>query len=179
MAAEDLQLDRITSLPRALDRVPQGSAAYELAKRLGLAAPSHARPHERPAFPRSVSDLSNDQLSDLHALWVSEAGRIHELVGGLNGQKQLLELQCKVARASTRSRLRREWPEGTKAPTATELNDRAEEDEAVIDLGEKLAYVELLLAHSKGALDATTKYLDGLNREIVLRTAQMKARLLG
>jgi hypothetical protein len=48
----------------------------------------------------------------------------------------------------------------------------------VIDLLDKSAYIELLLAHAKAALDATNKYLDGINREVILRTSQMKARIL-
>jgi hypothetical protein len=178
VAAEDLQLDRITSLSKALDRVPQGKAAFELARRLGLVSTDHDFPEGREAFPTTLSEHSNDQISDLHAYWLSESGRILELVGQLQGQKKLVDLQMKSAVASARSRARRNWPDDAKKPTQGELNDRAEEDTDVIDLLDKSAYIELLLAHAKAALDATNKYLDGINREVILRTSQMKARIL-
>lgn len=179
MAVANLNLDRIHTTTGALDRIPQGTAALELAKRLGLLTPAHLYPEGREPFPRRVSDLSNDEISDLHAYWLSEAGRLTELVGQINGVKQLMDTQLKAARAGARSRARQNLPEGAKKPTQAELNDLAEEDQAVIDLIGQAAYIDLLQAHAKAALDATKMYLDGLNREVILRTSQMKARILG
>lgn len=179
MAAEDLQLGRINTLTQALERIPQGRDAYELSRRLGLVTPEYAHPEERDRFPAKFSELSPDQLSDLNAYWLSESGRLTELVGSLAGHLKLLGLQEKAARAAARSRARANVEEGARKPTQSELNDLAEEDESVIDLIEKLAYIELLHAQVKATLDATRKYLDGIDKEIILRTSQMKARLLG
>jgi hypothetical protein len=178
MAAEDLNLTGVKSLNQALARTRNGTAAVELANRLGLwTEPVHQRRQERPAFPATLSDLTPSQISDLYAAWTAEFGRILELRGAIEGQEGLLRIQLKSAQASARARLRRAVAEGEKSPSKDTLNDQVDEDPVVIDLVEQLGLLAVLAAHADAAKDATTQYLATISREISFRDAQMKARI--
>lgn len=175
----DLNLSRIASIAGALGRLPEGQPAYELAKRLGLVTAAHQHPDGRKPFPAKFSTMSDDQLSDAHSWWLSEYGRITELVGALSGQKDLIDTRLKSAQARARSRARSEVPDGDRTPPKNVLDDVADADPAVQDLTEQLAYVKLLLAHATAARTATQTYLSGIDKEIILRTSHMKAGVRG
>jgi len=178
MAAEDLNLTGVKSLNQALSRTRNGTAAVELANRLGLWTESaHQKRRERGAFPERLSELAPSQISDLYALWTAEFGRILELRGAITGQEGLLRIQLKSAQAAARARLRRALPAEEKAPSATSLNDQVEEDPVIIDLVEQLGLLSVLAAHADAAKDATEQYLATISREISFRDAQMKARI--
>lgn len=185
MAAEDLDISGVKSLASALERTPNGRDAVALATRLGIwTVGAHNNVDERPAFPRNVSEVDADGLSNLLSAWTSEYGRITELVGALNGQIAQLKIRAKGARAAARSRIRKEYAKdlegdgkAVKLPSSTALNDEAEEDPAVIDIDQRLALVELLHAHASAAKEATSQYLASISREIAYRDAQMKARM--
>ena len=184
MASEDLNLNGVRSLSQALQRIPNGSALADLSARLGLWTTSaHAAPGVRAAFPTKLSNLGPNELSDLNATWIAEVGRVVELGGMLHGLQDQLRVRAKSARASARSRARRAWAEDRKddvkpkSPTAGELNDLAEEDQAVVDIDDQMSYVALLLASATAAKEASYAYRDALSREITFRCEQMKARL--
>ena len=184
MGVEDLDLKGLMSFGQAMERLPQGRAAVDLARKMGLwTTISHREVAERKRFPSKLSDMGPNELSDEHAHWAADFGRLVELAGALNAQMQYLKLTSKRARAAARSRVRRERleaPEGQpapKQPTVAELNDLAEEDPAVMDVDAQIAMVEMLLAHVNATREATTQYLASLSREISFRDAQMKARL--
>ena len=177
----DFNLDGIASLTGALDRLDQGRSAYDLAKRLGLVTPRHATADERKVFldGRRFSELSHDELSDEHSLWRSELGRLTELVGLLYGNRQILKAKAKSARARARGRIRASLREANEKATATEINDRAEDDPEVISREEELVYLEMLIAQAEAAKEATVSYLEGISREITSRGDQLKGRVFG
>lgn len=177
----DFNLDGIGTLSGALDRMEQGKAAYELSRRLGLFTPAHASAEARKPFldGRRFSELSPDELSDEHSYWRSEAGRLTEILGLLNGQRSLEKLKVKAARARARSRVRARLREEERKASVSEVNDEAEEDTEVIGAEESFAYLEMLYAHAGAAKEATIGYLDGISREITSRGDQLKARVFG
>lgn len=178
MAAEDLNLTGVKSLNQALARTRNGTAAVELAARLGLwTEPAHQRRQARPEFPTKLSDLTPSQVTDLYAQWTAEFGRILELRGAVAGQEALLRIQLKSAQAAARGRIRRAVPAEEKVPTAATLNDQVDEDPVVLDLIEQLGLLSVLSAHSDAAKEATAQYLATISREISFRDAQMKARI--
>lgn len=184
MSAQDLNLNGVRSLTQALDRTENGTAAAALADRLGLWTRTlHQSPETRAAFKSKFSDLGPNELSDLNATWIAEAGRVVELVGLLSGLQDQLKVRAKSARASARAKARRDLAAAAdgdtkrKAPTVAELNDMAEEDSAVKDIDDQLAFVALLLASAQAAKEATYMYRDAISREITFRCEQMKARL--
>lgn len=171
-------LDAIKQLREALERIPNGTQAVRMMTRLGLwSAAAHRDPGMREAFPRKFSDLGPNELADLSAKTVSEAGRLLELVGILNGLEMQLKLRAKATRAGARSRQRRSWDPEKKAPTKAELDDLAEEDTAVMTVDEHLAMLGLLLASSNAAREAQILYKEAVSREITHRAAQMNARV--
>jgi hypothetical protein len=178
MAAEDLNLTGVRSLNQALARTKNGTAAVELAAKLGLwSTGAHANPQVRPNFRRDLSELSHAQITDLYAEWTAEFGRITELCSAISGQESLLRIQMKSAVAAARSRIRRSQPGDVKSFSAQTLADMADEDPAVVDLLEQTGLIAVLSAHALGAKEATQQYLASLSREISFRDAQMKARI--
>lgn len=180
----DLNLNSIGSLSGALDRLENGKSAYELARRLGLVTPNftHLEDGRRPFLSgRRFSELTPDQLSDEHAYWRSEMGRLTELVGLLHGQKQLMKVEMKKVLATSRSRVRRELAEqeGERRIPRTEVNDLAAESPEVLETEEKFGYLEMLIAQAEASKEATLSYLEGISREITSRGDQLKARIIG
>jgi hypothetical protein len=177
MATEDLNLSHIRSLNAALAKLPTGTDAVELAKKLGLwTTAAHMAVVERQVFKSNLSALNPDQISDEAGLWTAEFGRITELGGVLIGQREQLKVRARAARAEARSRARAAHKDVKPLP-ATAVNDQAEEDPAVIDQEERLALVETLLASTNAAKEVTQQYLATLSREISFRDAQLKARI--
>jgi hypothetical protein len=178
MAETDAPLSSITALRTALERLPNGIEAVRLMTRLGLwSADAHRNPGERRQFPSKFSSLGPEELSDLSARIVSDAGRVLELCGLLLGIEAQLKMKGRAARAAARGRIRREWPEEAKAPTKTELDDLAEEDPAVVAVEEQMALLALLLAQAIALREAYQLYKEGVSREITYRGAQMQARV--
>jgi hypothetical protein len=189
-----VSLEGLRTLGAVLQRLPQGTAAQSLATRLGLwSAPIHDNVDtRRKAFPTEFARLSDADVSDANAYWLSEVFRATELVGLLEGQKIMLTMQAKSARASARAALRRKYralveaaaavaPEGTrptvKEPSATQLNDEVEEDQQVLDCDATLAMLAVVLESAKAYKEACLAAAAGLSREISFRQAQMGARL--
>lgn len=171
-------LSNITTLKAALSRVPNGAEAVRLMQRLGLwTTAAHAEPGERKPFPKNISKLGPDEISDLQSLVVSDAGRVYELIGILNGLDAQLKIRGKQVRAAARSRVRADWPEGTKAPTKSEVDDLAEEDPAVIEHEEQVSVLALLMAHVNATRESMVMYKEAVSREITWRGTQMQARL--
>jgi hypothetical protein len=179
MADTDAPLSSIAALRNALERLPNGTEAVRLMTRLGLwSAEAHRSPGERKSFPARFSNLQPDDLSDLSARIIADAGRVLELCGLLNGIEAQLKMRAKAARAAARSRARREWSADVKAPTRAELDDLAEEDPAVVAVDEQIALLALLLAQATAVREANQMYKEGVSREITYRGAQMSARLI-
>lgn len=175
----EINLADLRSAHQVLERTPTGEEVATLAERIGLMTEGvHRVSATRRKFHTNISKLTAPQLSDEQSYWVSEYGRIAELIGVLQGQEKYLALKSKSARAQARARVRRnaEESEGTKL-TSTQITDAAEEDPVVRELDEKSAVVTLLLASASAAKDATTMYLQTLSREITFRCAQMDSRL--
>lgn len=178
MANEDLNVAGVRSLTHALERTPNGNDVMALATKLGLWSPEmHAGDVTRPAFPKQFSTYGPDELSNLLAQWSSEYGRLLELMGLLNGQKEQLKIKGKSLRASARSRIRKEHPKDERPLSSTALNDAAEDDPGVLENDERLTLVEVLLASTSAAREATAQYIASISREIAYRDAQMKARM--
>ena len=191
MATPELELTGITNLTKLLERLPLGEDTRLLLQRLGV---WNTRAHENVTsrikpFVVNVSSLTDDSLSDTFSHWSAELMRIHELQGLLGGQRKLLELSAKKERAAARSRIRddyetrvrkaREEESGEKItkPTAGEINDRAEEDEKVMQADESLVMLDVVLegvtAYREGCITA----VQSLSREISFRQAQFGARV--
>jgi hypothetical protein len=178
VAADELNLSDIKSLTEALGRIPNGREAAELAQALGLWTSSlHRSPAERQPFPQRMSELSPPQLSDLSARVISDAGRVVELCGLLKGLQDRLKMRSKQAHARARATQRRSWPRETKAPTVAELNDLAEEDQAVLEIDEQMSVLALLSASAEAEREALFLYRDAVSREITFRCAQIEARI--
>lgn len=176
---DELNLADLRSTHQVLERTPLGESIMELAERIGLVTEGvHRVGTTRRKFQANVSRLSAPQLSDEQSHWVSEYGRIAELIGVLQGQEKYLGLKSKTARAQARARIRRdaEALENSKI-TAGQVSDSAEDDPVVRDTDERAALVGVLLASAMAAKDATTMYLQALSREITFRCAQMDSRL--
>lgn len=175
---EDLNISGVRSLTQVLERTPNGNDMVVLATKLGIwTAAAHNTVTERRPFPKNLSDMGPNELTNLLAEWTSEFGRITELVGLLNGQKEQLKIRGKSLRAAARSRLRRDHPKDEKPLASTALNDAAEEDTGVLENDERIALVELLLASATATKEATQQYIGSISREIAYRDAQMKARM--
>lgn len=170
--------DGLKSLRTTLARMPGGTDAVRLMARLGLWTTTlHDNPGDRKAFPQRFSNLSPGELSDLAARVASDGGRVLELVGILTGLDTQLRIKSKSARAAARSRIRRNWPQGTKAPTRGELEDLAEEDSNVRDIDTQQALLAVLLAQAKAVAEANALYKESVSREITLRTSMMHSRI--
>lgn len=168
----------VGALKGALERVPGGTEAVRLMAKLGLwTNDAHRAPAERKPFPTKFSQLGPNELSDLSARVISEAGRVMELSGILTGLEAQLKIKARAVRAAARSNARRNWPEDSKAPTKTELDDLAEEDPAVVEVDEQLALLGLLLAQVNAVREANSLYKEGVSREITYRAAQLNARM--
>ena len=175
---DDANLSPLDSLKAALERIPNGTDAVRLMARLGLwTSEAHRSAQVRPAFPREFSSLDAQQLSDLSARVISDAGRVIELNGLLLGLEAQLKVRVRAARAAASARSRREWPAEAKAPTKTELDDLAEEDSAVTAFEEQLALLAQLRAQTEAVREANQLYKEGVSREITYRAAQLQARV--
>lgn len=189
MSAEAVSLEGIKSLDGMLSRLPQGRQAVALGEKLGIWTPE-AHGAQRPArqpFPSNFSDLTDDRLSDQSAHWLSEVFRVTELVGVLEGQKALLQLESKAVRAAVRSEKRRTHDEARKAsddpklkaPTITQLNDEVEDDQRVQDVDAKIGLLSVVSAQAQAYKEGCQVAVNGISREITFRAAQMTAALRG
>lgn len=184
---ESLDVSGVKTLSGLLEQLPSGNGARALAARLGVwTEEAHADPtkHRRSNYPKEFSSLGPNELSNTNAYWLSEAARATELVGLLEGQKIMLGLYTKQARAAVRGRLRKAAvdtaeKDGSKPVkyTVAELNDEAEADTAVLEIELKAALLEQTLASTKAYKEACLALVAGISREISFRQAQMSARL--
>lgn len=173
-----MHLGDIGSLREALKRLPDGVEAVKMMDRLGIfSTAAHRNPGTRQPFPKQFHEHSPDQLSDLSAQVISDAGRIFELVGILNGLEAKLKIKSRALRARARAKARRDWSGDRKAPTKAELDDLAEEDPSVIEVDEQMALLALLLASANAAKESSILYKEGVSREITYRGAQLNARM--
>jgi hypothetical protein len=192
MTVHDVSLDGLRSLSGVLDRLPQGQQARKLAEQLGLwSSQAHNAANARTKiFGTNFSRLSEAQLSDENAYWLSEVFRATELVGLLEGQKVLLTLSAKSVRASSRAALRRKYraesarleaagEKAPKDPSATQLADEVEENADVQEADAALGMLAVVAESAKAYKEACLVAAQGLSREISFRQAQMGARIRG
>lgn len=190
MNGSSISLDGVTSMTALLQRLPQGTSARELARRLGLwSVTMHEQVLSRRAiFPSEFSRLSEQDLSDTNAYWLSEVFRATEIVGLLEGQRIMLTMESKSKRASTRARIRRAHRDAQvaaaengktvpKDPSSTQLADEVEEDQNVQDQDATLAMLAVVLESAKAYKDGCLAATAGISREISFRQAQMGARI--
>lgn len=190
MSVDSVSLDNVKSLSQMLSRLPQGTQARELAERLGLwsVALHNSVDSRRKVFPNSFSRLSEQDLSDTNAYWLSEVFRATELVGLLEGQRTMLTIESKSTRASARASLRRKYRREAEAakqrgetpakdPTAAQLADEVEENSQVQEQDKTLALLGVVLESAKAYKEACLAVTAGVSREISFRQAQMGARL--
>lgn len=169
-------LGDLSTLSQVLTRTPSGAGLVSLAEHLGLITEGTVgTTRVRRAFKANISRLSENELSDEQGWWAAEMGRLVEMVGVLQGQEKMLGLESKSARAKARARVRAKAKEEGTKPTATQINDDAEEDPIVIGTDEKAQLVILLLASAQAAKEATGIYLASLSREISFRCSRMQA----
>lgn len=196
MSAERVSLTGIRDLNGLLSRMPTGQAARHLAERLGVwTTPAHDSSSRRTkSFPQSFARLSDSELSDANAYWLSEVFRATELTGLIEGQRSVLSLEGKALRASTRATLRRHHrgeaeaartkaekeglkPVAIKDPTAAQLADEVEENHDVQEHETQLALLALVAESVKAYKEACLVATAGISREISFRQAQMGAKL--
>ena len=171
-------LSSVTALREALERLPEGTEIVRMFAKLGLwSSELHRAAGDRKAFPSEFSKLGAPELSDLTARVVSDAGRVVELVGLLNGLDARMKIRLRASRAASRSKQRRDWPADQKSPTKQELDDLADEDPTVVALEEQSGLLLLLLAQSSAVRDANQLYREALSREVSYRSAQLQARI--
>lgn len=161
-------------------RAKGGSAAsgvaVEESQRLGLWTTTLHRPGvQRRAMRSRLAEADDRTLADEHLYWVSELGRITELVGMLNAQEVPAALAVKVAKARARVEARRRTD--GKQPTQSALDDLADVDPVVIEAEQQLGRIRSLLASAAAAKEATAGYVQGLSREITLRGDGKRAHL--
>lgn len=185
----ELSISGINTLTNLIERLPQGANAQRLAQRLAVwTTQAHQNTSSnRKTFPQTLSELTEGDLSDVYAYWNSELIRIHELHGLLEGQRKFLDLLVRKERASARGRVRRKQDEENKQAvedgqkpvklTASEVNDRAEEDQELLQYVEVLAMIDMVMASVLGYREACVTATTGLSREISFRQAQFQARL--
>jgi hypothetical protein len=179
MASVEDRLGRIKTFSSLLARLPEGDNGRALAAALGAwTATAHTGGGDF-TYPTNFSDLSDDALSDAYARWVSQTGRITEVVGLLEGQKILATLRIRQARASCRIRHRRDRDSDGKPVkhTASALSDLTEEDPVVLEAVGLTIASEVALASAKAYKEAATGVITAISREISFRQAQYSARL--
>jgi hypothetical protein len=173
---EEIALSNTTALDEVVSKLPTGRETLAISTKIGLwTAEYHKAEVKRRKFPENVSALGPNQLSDQLAYWTSEFGRITELIGFLNGQREIAKLRLKSAKARSRSKVREERK--SEKLTSTALNDIAEEDSMVLEIEEGMGTIEVLLAQVSATKEATAQYLASISREISYRDAQMKAKI--
>lgn len=192
MSSSNVDLSGVRNLSSLLERLPQGTAARRIAAQLGVwteaAHASDAVSRSRRTYPSSFSKLVDEQLSDEHAYWLGEFSRTTELVGLLEGQRQLMNLENKQTRAHARVKVRARLTESAKAEaaetktkpkavTAGQIADEVEEDRMVMDHDAALGMLLVVHESTKAYKEATVTVLSSISREISLRQAQMNARL--
>lgn len=171
----------------ALTKLNNGEVLIELAKKSGLwTSEVHNQVWERPRFKQNLGDLVPAALSNEFALWTSEFGRLCELLGHLTAHRDTLKISAKTARATARSRIRKDAtalpqdadtaPKPVKPKTASEINDLAEEDPGVLDSDKALNIIEMLISIVAASKEATQMYLSTISRELAFRETQAKQR---
>lgn len=184
----ELNIAGINTLAGLIERLPLGQPAQDLAKRLAVWTTSAHQnlSAERKVYPRTLSNLTEGGLSDTYAYWNAELIRLHELHGLLEGQRKYVELLVKKERAHARSAVRQKYEEDLAAagpdvkvskPTAGEINDRAEDSEAVLAAVESLGLLDVVMSSVLGYREACITATASLSREISFRQAQYTARL--
>lgn len=173
------QLGTVRTFNALLERLPEGANGQALAQAIGAWTASAHLTGADFSYPTTFSDLSDDALSDVYARWVSQFGRITELVGLLEGQRVLSVLRSRQVRAAARSRARRQTDaDGNPVKyTAGALSDMSEDDPAVIDAEHHGVATEVALASAKAYKEACTGVITAISREISFRQAQYSARL--
>ena len=172
-------LGEIRTFDALLARLPEGPGGRTLAAAIGAwTATAHTTGADF-AYPAAFSTLADDALSDLYARWVSQLGRITELVGLLEGQKVLANLTTRQSRAASRVRHRRQLGDDGKPLKYTQgaLTDLAEEDPVVLDAEQAALAVDVASASAKAYKEACTGVVTAITREISFRQAQYSARL--
>lgn len=188
VSVTSVDLSGVGSLTTLLQRLPQGRAAQELAKRLGLWSPqlhsSSAQHHASRAFPSRFTNLSDGELSDLNAYWNSEVFRATEVLGLVEGQRDMVAMEMKALEAKVRADLRRRAVQEArvdgkpgKAPTVSQLNDDMAGDARLATNQETLALLAVVLGSAKAYKEACLAACAAVSREISFRQAQMGARL--
>lgn len=178
MIGDTTDLHDVTSLQQLLARTPCGESVAQLADRLGLlTADSLKGASTRRPFKSDISTLNPARLSDEQSYWAGEFGRIVELIGLLQGQEKYLTLRAKSARATARSRIRRDAEAAERKVAAGQVTDEAEDDPIVRDVDEQAVNLAVVLASVLAAKEATALYLSTLSREISFRCAQMDAKI--
>jgi hypothetical protein len=146
------------------------------AERLGLwSATLHRVGVQRRPMRAKIAEADDRTLADEHLYWVSELGRITEVVGMLNAQEIPAALRVKAARAQVRVTARTTGD--GKTPSQAALDDLAEIDPEVRLAEERLGRIRGLLAAAGAAKEATATYVQGLSREITLRGDAKRARM--
>ena len=178
MIGDGADLRDVTTLPKLLARTPSGEAVAQLAERLGLLTENSlcASSARRP-FVNDISTLVPARLSAEQSHWAGEFGRIVELIGLLQSQEKFLALRIKGAKASARSRVRRDAETTERKVTAGQVTDEADEDPNVREVEEQSMLVAEMLAVAMASKEATTLYLSVISREISFRCAQMDAKI--
>lgn len=163
------------NLDQLLDKTPWGRAAAGLCERIGLLTPAYrAGGVARRPFPTDFSSLSDRDVSKLLSYFVSELGRVSEIVGILSGQERLLGLELKRAQARARARARREAAAAGVKVTLAELDDVAASDPTVVDLEDRLAALQTVLVQAQAVREVTLAYQQAISREITFRTEMAK-----
>lgn len=175
----------VRSQREAIDRMPSGVDFVAVLRRLGLwTSQLHRQVCDRPPFPSSLAELSDDEVSDLSAYWTAELGRTVELVGLIKSQMVQMRVRGSRVRATVRSRLRTAHTEQAAAGegrpkelSATALNQLADDDPDMLTHLEQAGYLEMLLAQADAVREATASYVATVSREITLRGDHMRSRL--
>lgn len=174
-------LENFASLKDLLSSMPSGESAARLASTMGIWTPKvHKSVADRsaaPSYPSSFSGLSDAQLSDTNAYWLSELARSIELVGMLEGQLVMVKLKCRSARAASRVSARESFTENKVKATAQQVDDVAEASEGVLSADGLLVVLETVLASAKAYKEACSVVSSGVSREISFRQALLSAKV--
>ena len=172
-----METDSIRALKVALAGIPGGTDALKLAMDLHLWSPADHQRGSDDAFPRSFSDMTPDQISDLAAGLASRAGQVFELVRLCRGLLAHHKVRVEQAKAAARRRERAAVPAEGKRPTAQEIEDRALDDVTVVDLLSVGASLEQIFELAIAQRDKLAVQKEAVSREITSRGNQMAAGL--
>lgn len=167
-------LTAVNSAAQLLQVTGDGRELVSLLRRLGfwlgdqspdVRAPEHCRP-----FPVEISNLTSDQIADVHSYWTSEQARVCALIGALQRQRHILVIELKRAKASAAATvLRQARDNGEKAPSSTALAAFVDTSETVITAEDKLAHVDGLIAALNAVKEAVEGFCRVASREIARR----------